>query len=113
MAPKDLISLFWGVSEDFLHSSQTTLIFLLSKLQYPRTTLREVEGIQRETLLQEPALHAKQSLQSQGEGGLGQLERMLTPQVSQRRGPCDPKEVATGSARKRLFMLSSRANPCE
>lgn len=75
--------------------------------------LREVEGIQRETLLQEPALHAKRSLQSQGEGGLGQLERMLTPQVSQRRGPCGPKEVATGSARKRLFMLSSRANPCE
>ena len=113
MAPKDLISLFLGVSEDFLHSSQTTLIFLLSKLQYTRTTLREVEGIQRETLLQEPALHAKQSLQSQGERGLCQLERMLPPQVSQRRGPCDPKEVATGSARKRLFMLSSRANPCE
>lgn len=36
MAPKDLISLFWGVSEDFLHSSQTTLIFLLSKLHAKR-----------------------------------------------------------------------------
>lgn len=113
MAPKDLRLSIWGVSEGFLHGSQINLIFLLSRLQYPRTMLRGVEGIHQETLLEKPAPHAKQSLRSQGERGLGQQERMLTPQVSQRRGPCDPKEVATGSARKRLFMLSSRANPCE
>lgn len=60
----------------------------------------------------EPQL-PKHSFQSQGEIGVDQLERTLTPRVSQRRGPCDPKEVDTGSARKRLFMLSSWANPCE
>lgn len=71
-----------------------------------------IEGVHSETFLQEP-LKLKQSLQSQGEGGVDQLERMLTPQVGQRRGPCDPKEVDTGSARKRLFMLSSPAKSCE
>lgn len=63
-------------------------------------------------LLLDPQL-LKHSFQSQGEREVDQLERTLTPQVSQRRGPCDPKEVDTGSARKRLFMLSSWANPYE
>lgn len=39
-----------------------------------------VVGLHTETVLQEPAPQAKQSLESQG-------ERMLTPQVSQGRGP--------------------------